>query len=844
MRFVVFVVDAFPFLITLRLGKNFKSVGNSLCTLTIEMSVEQEDFIKNIRESEFKEVKQFLERNQQIKQIYDGENVSVLMISLQTLVNIEKSINSSFEAQDETDELIVLKENQIEIHEALVNHGFTLGPHEVLESLVGELELRTKINLRRIHKTFQEASLKHLTLLLTKSKLAHHHTLESDRRKFNPIIARVFEELNTIKWIEPVLKVAAFSDELKIIFDFNSDTIENVDPTANKFVHGAAYPEEVFIGAVKLLNDDDRHEALGHLAHELTHFAIELLYRNNAKPYTKLSDDKNKFENVLKACERNKGNEKYISVVFSRATPVHLRHTELIVRVPHLLALYKENQEKLNKAKEIFSELFLFYETKTLIDLEREYPLMEARKEIKNLNELAGVASKLKVSEILFKIEALKFIWNSEKVSVIFSNCPQLTMQMIYQQLKAQNELYFESLFVFVKLETLKNEKLLAMTLKAFNSAIKPILFIDASLRNQEIFEILKRHYLIRRIVVVQHEKLEKIDNVASFEVKHRWSDLRFETQAKLVETSIVFQGITVQLKDFLPLDSDALDLIPLKSLLEDSLEISKKLSFVVPDIYIERTFRRSGLFVNENFNSDKLIEIVKTNKAVLLSSDPGTGKTTEFKKLAQKLKSKFPVNWVLFVDLKEFVESYEKDAKMTTNPFQSADDVTKFFCRKIMKLKDFDEIVFTQLFNQNRLIFLLDGFDEVSPSFKQFNINLTKFIREKTQNQLWISTRTHLEAELLSGLDCIVVQLEPFHRENRESLINQILLKKGFTEYYDLTEKIDEKKRLLDRLSGETVIASPILIRMVMDLNDEEIKLTKESNSYLVYKIFVYKID
>lgn len=59
----------------------------------------------------------------------------------------------------------------------------------------------------------------HLIDLMLKSQLAVH-TPDNNQSKYNNKIAKAYEELNGIKLIEPILKVASTSDELKIIFDY------------------------------------------------------------------------------------------------------------------------------------------------------------------------------------------------------------------------------------------------------------------------------------------------------------------------------------------------------------------------------------------------------------------------------------------------------------------------------------------------------------------------------------------------------------------------------------------------------------------------------------------------
>jgi cytochrome b subunit of formate dehydrogenase len=55
-----------------------------------------------------------------------------------------------------------------------------------------------------------------------------------------------------------------------------------------------------------------------------------------------------------------------------------VRHAELIVRVPQMLVLYNEDQDKLDNAQEMFASLFNFYEYKIINDMKQALPTIES----------------------------------------------------------------------------------------------------------------------------------------------------------------------------------------------------------------------------------------------------------------------------------------------------------------------------------------------------------------------------------------------------------------------------------------------------------------------------------
>jgi hypothetical protein len=221
---------------------------------------------------------------------------------------------------------------------------------------------------------------------------------------------QLYAKINKGEWIEPLLKVAACSDDLNFIFDFNRNSVDEIDPRKHEFVYGVTYPKDccITIGAKGLLGSGkDKSKVHGTLADEICHFALNLIYSNNCKPYAK--DDKAKqqeLNQITMACEAKKEDEDIISRVFD-CNP-RIWHAELIVRVSHLIAVYKKNAENLAKVQKTFKDLFAFYQHNVMVDIDRELPLIEANFKIRELNELFGVSANLESSVFSLKTEAIK----------------------------------------------------------------------------------------------------------------------------------------------------------------------------------------------------------------------------------------------------------------------------------------------------------------------------------------------------------------------------------------------------------------------------------------------------
>lgn len=176
---------------------------------------------------------------------------------------------------------------------------------------------------------------------------------------------------------------------------------------------------------------------------------------------------------------------------------------------------------------------------------------------------------------------------------------------------------------------------------------------------------------------------------------------------------------------------------------------------------------------------------------------------------------------------------------------FNSRKQISKYFCGKILKIKGFEAQVFKQFFKMNRVKFLLDGFDEISPSFKEFNLSLFRAITRESQNQLWISTRPHFENELFETLsseddknarelggkfeeifkeDTVhVLRFFPITKIEQEDFLRRKLESK-LTDAGKIEENLHELMRVINKLEKETSDLSPYhdLSPLMLQLIDE----------------------
>lgn len=355
---------------------------------------------------------------------------------------------------------IALKCDKLNIYNILIANGFSLDPTENINVLVEEIcksrgilerddeayrneALKVKKSLRLIHLSyFKSASHRHrhLNILSWKSKLSLS-TSDGQRRYFRELIDRAFEDLNEIEYIVPLLKLAASSDCLQIIFDFHKGSVEHMDPTGNSGTMGVTYPISgtIYIGAEGLLDDSTKFKVLGVLAHELCHYSMKLVYNNGCKPYAQNCAKLEIFQEITEFCRNYKDADDIIGLVFEgEAYSPERYHAELIVRVPHLMALHKSNKSELEDRQQKFPRLFDFY-LSTIEDMKLKLERDDALATLHMVNVMCGVLTRSENPEIYNipgDLKALK-LYSSDNVA---TNCTELVS--IYKKLKATDKFY------------------------------------------------------------------------------------------------------------------------------------------------------------------------------------------------------------------------------------------------------------------------------------------------------------------------------------------------------------------------------------------------------------------
>jgi hypothetical protein len=242
----------------------------------------------------------------------------------------------------------------------------------------------------------------------------------------------------------------------------------------------------------------------------------------------------------------------------------------------------------------------------------------------------------------------------------------------------------------------------------------------------------------------------------------------------------------------------------------------------------------------------DKLLEQAQHRRVMLISNTAGMGKSTVLTHLSKQIKQKFPAKWVVRIDLNDHTDALQVLQELQVEQIDR-EKAIEFVSEKLLKLEPGLEMeLFKQCCEQKQkgyTVIMLDGFDEVSPSYKETVIALLQALRQTAVEQLWVTTRPHLREELEDELQQLSYTLEPFYEENQaECLTIFWSLKVWFTEV-DSKEKEKRKvkleiyaKHLINKLAqsisdkDKEFTGIPLQCRMLAEAFDEQVKIFVQS--------------
>jgi hypothetical protein len=237
----------------------------------------------------------------------------------------------------------------------------------------------------------------------------------------------------------------------------------------------------------------------------------------------------------------------------------------------------------------------------------------------------------------------------------------------------------------------------------------------------------------------------------------------------------------------------------------------------------------------------DKLLEQAQHQRVMLISDVAGMGKSTILTHLSKQMKQKFSSKWVVRIDLKDHVDELKKLKQQQIDKEKGIE----FVSNEVLKLKPGLEMeLFKQCCEQKqkvRIIIMLDGFDEISPFYKDTVIDILQALRLTAVEQLWVTTRQHLREKLEDNLQQLSYTLEPFSEKEQVEFLTKFWSLQDW--YTEREEKVIQKKNIevyaehLIKILAESIrdkdkelAGIPLQTRMLAEVFDKDVKLFYES--------------
>ncbi|XP_064464905.1 uncharacterized protein LOC135376237 [Ornithodoros turicata] len=255
----------------------------------------------------------------------------------------------------------------------------------------------------------------------------------------------------------------------------------------------------------------------------------------------------------------------------------------------------------------------------------------------------------------------------------------------------------------------------------------------------------------------------------------------------------------------------------------------------------------------SESYTEEALLNVEE--KVVIVSGAPGMGKSTLAKRLCTEVKNRDTKRWVMYVDLPQRMASVK-----TASPSQA--DICRYLADLCQVQKDGLEFaLFEESFNVGspfEIVFILDAFDELNKEYRKCVLELTSSLSEKKACKIYMFTRTVFKSHAQDALHTVSYELLPFSDENQVEFIRKYEGTAHSTNENTGVSKLFQRLHTNLKETNETILETPLLLRMIFEMKNGEIAESddyssllkraniaadKNKNLYIVhmYKLFVW---
>ena len=216
----------------------------------------------------------------------------------------------------------------------------------------------------------------------------------------------------------------------------------------------------------------------------------------------------------------------------------------------------------------------------------------------------------------------------------------------------------------------------------------------------------------------------------------------------------------------------------------------------------------------------------------MLIADTAGMGKSTVLSHLSKKIKHKFPAYWVVRINLNDHTDVLKAQTEKKIGTIE-------FLCEKLLKLRyPFEKELFKQccqrLKETTKVVLMFDGFDEISPNFKETVLDLLQDLNPLKQlclHQFWVTTRPLFREVLEENFQQLCYTLEPFSEDNQVCFLKKFWCQRSELQEEDQQQLENYARALIEKLAESTsdeekeFTGIPLQTRMLAEAFEKEVK-------------------
>lgn len=650
----------------------------------------------------------------------------------------------------------------------------------------------------------------------------------SKQREYKDKMVKIYKKLNSFSKLASILKVVEHSKSLTVSVDFRNESVLHLDMNASNAMDGLTYHN---IGRIYLsVAGKDDTEIGGLIIHELTHFALHIIFNNHGYPYHKFDVDKERrFKRIVDEVRKCRKNLPQLVNDMYDAYSESSWPKELIARVPQLISMKSSSHKDM-------AELFEFYRVDVLPYMDRLTRNPEdlfIKREVDQLNEFLRHVEEIEKWNIELDTTCLdEAIYDERHVKKVICNIPRLFLTDFHNEVvkkgltRVSSDADLNTLkqsdkyIIFASIEDFVNSSTSAYVQRVWNLTSNITLVLDVE-KFLDLKSTLQTSFLkvVSKNMIVFGPDQSAMDSITAqqssqyFTVNYTWQHLKKCYRDALLSRPINFQSAMIPLNKLI--DDDFGNDIPMKQLIVgEEINIAKSVDDYDGEVFVER---RVKYFDRECATSEVLSLSATPITSFLLSGCPGSGQSIVLSHIASLHKETSPHFWVAKVNIEQLA------AIASTSMTEVVHFDTHLFSSTSTSAFEFEFSLFQRLYQKSEVIFLLDSFVDLSDEYVDQAISFIKKLSEKCQ--LWITVHANspatikLEEELSNK---IVLELQPFAWSDHSSCITKMW-----------------QKQLRIAAANETVLLQSYVTQLITYYQDfiEHPKLTAAiADKYLTY--------